>query len=273
VLAAGLSAQGGVVTNAPAGAWSPVHRFEVPAGAIHWQLYTPPDADARRDCPLVLWLHGGAKSSGIPDTTLAAAFTSAVVVARYGCYVLAPAALPGRTWVSETGQRVIRAREMPAGTTASLRGVMALLDCLLAELPVDPRRVSVGGASGGGYGTWALLQHYPERFNAAFPIAAGGAPAAIGALDGVRIWAFHGARDRVVKPARGRAMFEAVLARRGEACGQGGLPGMWILAAPGGRAYFTLDLAGGHALTSFGRAWATPDFMEWLFAPDRATNR
>jgi poly(3-hydroxybutyrate) depolymerase len=275
VLAVGLTAQGGIVTNAPAGAWSPMHRFAHPAGAINWQLYSPPDAGTRRGCPLVLWLHGGAKSIGRPDTHTPAAFTSEVVVARYGCYVLAPAAIAGRNWVSEAGRRVIESRDLPAVPTASLQAVMALLDRLLVELPlVDPRRICVGGASGGGYGTWALLQHYPGRFAAAFPVAGGGVPAAIGALDGTRIWIFHGARDRIVPPARARDMFNAVLTARGEAFGHGELPGMQLFGAPGGRAYLSLDLARGHSQELFDGSLATPGFMDWLFAPEavRATH-
>lgn len=49
--------------------------------------------------------------------------------------------------------------------------VMALLDGALAAYGADPARVVVAGYSMGAIGTWHFLEHYPERFSAALPVA------------------------------------------------------------------------------------------------------
>ncbi|MGE0483806.1 MAG: hypothetical protein AB7Q81_06680 [Gammaproteobacteria bacterium] len=48
---------------------------------------------------------------------------------------------------------------------------MGLVDTLCANYPVDPARLVVGGYSLGAIGTWHLVEHYPERFSAAIPVA------------------------------------------------------------------------------------------------------
>jgi predicted peptidase len=49
--------------------------------------------------------------------------------------------------------------------------VMALLDEAIAAYGIDPARVVVGGYSMGAIGTWHFIEHYPERFSAALPVA------------------------------------------------------------------------------------------------------
>lgn len=71
-----------------------------------------------------------------------------------------------------------------------------LLDEILEEYRIDPKRVYLTGLSRGGYGTWGLASKIPERFAAIAPIA--------GAAHGVRdfealtqlpIWAAHNLKD------------------------------------------------------------------------------
>ncbi|MCB1748316.1 MAG: dienelactone hydrolase family protein [Gammaproteobacteria bacterium] len=48
---------------------------------------------------------------------------------------------------------------------------MALLETVAANYAVDPARLVVGGYSLGAMGAWHLIEHYPERFSAAIPVA------------------------------------------------------------------------------------------------------
>ena len=72
---------------------------------------------------------------------------------------------------------------------------------------VDTNRVYLTGLSMGGYGTWSLATEHPERFAAIAPICGGGdtiqilltTPAKARALKTLGVWAFHGAKDPVVK--------------------------------------------------------------------------
>lgn len=54
----------------------------------------------------------------------------------------------------------------------SVSAVLALLDHLLAEHPVDPDRVVLVGYSLGGMGTWYLGCRHPDRFLAGMTVAA-----------------------------------------------------------------------------------------------------
>lgn len=92
----------------------------------------------------------------------------------------------------------------------------ALLDMALDEYDVDRKRVYLTGLSMGGYGTWHLAASHPDYFAAIAPICGGGDPANACALKDVPIWAFHGAKDRIVLPRESRMMVKAVRACGGD---------------------------------------------------------
>ena len=76
---------------------------------------------------------------------------------------------------------------------------MELLDRYHVDsLPVvDVDRIYVIGYSMGGFGTWHFLKSEPRLFAAGVPIA--GYSSGVGKLRSMPIWAFHGAKDSVVK--------------------------------------------------------------------------
>ncbi|MGI6374802.1 MAG: dienelactone hydrolase family protein [Anaerolineae bacterium] len=78
--------------------------------------------------------------------------------------------------------------------------LVALLDDIEARYRVDRQRVYLTGLSMGGFGAWALAIAAPERFAAIAPICGGyhGPTWFVRALQGVPVWAFHGAQDPVV---------------------------------------------------------------------------
>lgn len=92
-----------------------------------------------------------------------------------------------------------------------------LLDEIVAKYDVDEDRIYLTGLSMGGYGTWTLAWAYPERFAAIAPICGGGKRFMARRLDSVPIWAFHGAKDRVVPQRESEEMVKAVRASGGSA--------------------------------------------------------
>jgi predicted peptidase len=70
----------------------------------------------------------------------------------------------------------------------------------------------------GGYGTWSLGLKHPERFAAIAPICGGGDPIGVflssrqksAALKSLAVWAFHGAKDSVVKLEESERMIRAL---------------------------------------------------------------
>lgn len=79
-----------------------------------------------------------------------------------------------------------------------------------ARPDVDPDRVYLCGSSMGGYTSWQLAMSCPELFAALVPVCGGGMYWNAGRLKEMPIWAFHGARDRVVLPEESLHMVRAV---------------------------------------------------------------
>jgi predicted peptidase len=90
-----------------------------------------------------------------------------------------------------------------------------LLKELTGSLNVDEDRVYITGLSMGGRGTWDMLAYYPEIFAAAVPVCGWGDTFLIRRAANVPVWAFHGARDRVVPVIRSVEMTEALQREKG----------------------------------------------------------
>ena len=122
---------------------------------------------------------------------------------------------------------------------------MELTDWLLSTLPIDTNRIYVTGLSMGGFGTWDLISRYPNKFAAAAPVCGGGDIKQAHKLVNIPIWAFHGAKDRVVTVNRTRDMIEAIK-------NSGGTPKYTEYPNLG---HFCWDAA-----------YNEQDFLEWLFS-------
>ena len=92
-----------------------------------------------------------------------------------------------------------------------------LLDDIVAKYDVDTERIYLTGLSMGGYGTWTLAAAYPDRFAAIAPICGGGKRIMALRLKDIPVWAFHGAKDRVVPLKESEEMVNAIKARGGDA--------------------------------------------------------
>ena len=97
------------------------------------------------------------------------------------------------------------------------RRALAIFDQVESEYSVDKEREILTGWSMGGYGVWKLGAAQPDRWDALVPLAGGGDPALAEKLVDVPIWAFHGARDRVVPPSESRRMIDALRRAGGKA--------------------------------------------------------
>ena len=161
------------------------------AQSVHldYLLYLPKAYDGATKWPLILFLHGmGERGDDLE------------LVKKHG--------LPKMLDDREDFGFIVVSPQCPADTiwSAETAALNALLDEISAAYAVDESRIYLTGLSMGGYGTWHLAVEYPERFAAIAPICGGamffaGMPAKIEAIKKVPVWAFHGARDRVVNVA------------------------------------------------------------------------
>jgi len=126
--------------------------------------------------------------------------------------------------------------------------LILLLDHLLANYHLDPKRVYLTGLSMGGYGTWAAIGKHANRFAAAAPICGGGDPTSAKHIGKLPVWAFHGEDDHVVSVERSREMVEAVVAAKGNA---------------------KLTVYPGVGHDSYTRTYANPKLYEWFLKQKR----
>lgn len=132
---------------APLPGWK---RFDLPETGSYLWRYLPAGVDLSRPAPAVVFLHG---SGNTPD--------------RYRPYVTEAADRAGLVVILPKS-----ATNLGWGVAVDYRIVEESLGVVRAELPLDSRRVSIGGHSAGG--TWAYLLAYAATgFNAVFSMAAG----------------------------------------------------------------------------------------------------
>jgi len=153
--------------------------------------------DATKRWPLILFLHGaGERGSNI------------WMVAKHG---------PPKIDTSATNfPFIVVSPQCPNGQIWSDDLVLALLDEIEAQYPVDLHHVYLTGLSMGGFGTWSLGLSHPERFAAIAPICGGGdyiTPLLSEAhhkeaLTSLGIWAFHGGKDPVVPTLESQRMVD-----------------------------------------------------------------
>jgi predicted peptidase len=126
----------------------------------------------------------------------------------------------------------------------------AMLDELLARLPIDRDRVYLTGISMGGTMSYRWASENPARFAAVVPVSGYGVPEDACRLKDLPIWAFHGAKDHAVAIERDEATIKAI-----NACG--------------GQARFTVDPEGDHDDPYWSTVYGNPELYDWLLKQHR----
>ncbi|HET6274257.1 MAG TPA: prolyl oligopeptidase family serine peptidase [Bacteroidota bacterium] len=134
------------------------------------------------------------------------------------------------------------------GTSWSVEGLNALLDEVVARLPIDEDRVYLTGLSRGGYGTWHFACAHPERFAAIAPVCGGGYPDAVCRLKNVPVWVFHGAKDPVINISESYRMVDP-------------------LKECGGDVRFTIYPEAGH--DAWTETYMNPELYTWFLSHTR----
>jgi predicted peptidase len=167
---------------------------------------------AARRSPLILFLHGSAERG-----------TQVEDVARQGLpkFLAGPADLSPaeRALGNNVAERfTVIAPQCAPYEVWDEPMLLTLLDDVARDFPVDADRVYLTGMSMGGFGAWMLGMRHPQRFAALVPICGGGRIADVrqaaenqrAALQRLGVWAFHGARDRIVPVEESVRMIDAL---------------------------------------------------------------
>ena len=193
-------------------------------GSYNYLLFLPDDYETQDKCPTILFLHGaGEKGSNLE------------YVKRHG--------VPRIVEEQPDFPFIAVSPQCPQGQYWSVPRLSTLLDEVESSYRVDPDRIYLTGISLGGFGTWRLAAAQPHRFAAIAPICGGGDATEACNLKDLPVWAFHGARDRIVPISASQEMVEA-------------------LKACGGNVKFTVYSEAEH--DSWTQTYNNPELFDWF---------
>jgi predicted peptidase len=183
-------------------------------------VFVPHNYDGTKEYPVILFLHGAGVEVGIGPAikTREKNFPFITVIPQ----------AETRGWQADgsNGKRAV-----------------AMLDEVMKEYKIDPKRQYLTGLSMGGSGTWSLAAAHPDRWAAIAPICFGGNPATAEKIKDIPCWCFLGDQDSKQLVEGTRAMVAA-------------------LEKAGGKPRFTEYKWVGH--DSWDPAYATNQLYAWL---------
>lgn len=186
--------------------------------SLLYRVMFPEDFDPSGKYPLIFFLHGAGERGDDNEKQLmhgGSFFASEFNRKNYPAIVIFPQCKTDNYWANVVfSTNDDGSRNFDFNPTEEAKPPMSylleLIDSYLSEPYTDLQRVYIGGLSMGGMATFELLYRKPEIFAAAFPVCGGGNPDFINAgIRNVKIRAFHGEEDTVVKPVLSVKMIEA----------------------------------------------------------------
>lgn len=166
---------------------------------LNYLLYLPENYDEQERWPLLLFLHGAGERGDDLELVKTHGPPRLIAEGRQFPFIVVSPQCPADTWWEPIE-------------------LLALIDAVSKQYHVDADRVYCTGLSMGGFGTWRLAAHAPERLAAIAPICGGGEThwAKRAAFVELPAWAFHGALDKAVPVERSEAMVAALKKAGGE---------------------------------------------------------
>ncbi len=201
--------------------------LEVGGHTRRYLVHAPPGLESGGPHPAVLVLHGGGGAGGIEDlgryTGMDAKADASGFIAVY------PAALYDN-WNDGRNADILREQKEGIDDVAFFR---ALLDRLVADHHVDPRRIYATGISNGGFMSHRLGCELSDRIVAIAPVAAGMAqPLSLTCAParGVPVLNFHGTHDGFVPFEGGNVTAPYTRQNRGPTLSSDGTRDVWARA-------------------------------------------
>lgn len=163
--------------------------------------------------PIIVFLHGSGERGNDNIQQLKVGLPTlmkSIIETNIGsCIIIAPQCPLTEKWVNTDWTSSSHAMDLKI--SLSLQSVLQILDSVIkSDNRIDTNRIYLTGLSMGGYGTWDLLQRFPQKFAAAIPICGGGDTLLASNLKNIPIWAFHGKKDKLVSVSRTIDMTKAI---------------------------------------------------------------
>lgn len=233
VCAASILASCAVAETFPAFAMEAKSFTSSEGQTIQYRIYVPKTDDPTAKFPAILFLHGAGERGTNNTLQLLHCIPNLmdyIIKGNHPATLIVPQCPAGMQWVNVPWGDT--SHTMPENPSKPLQAVIEMMDQELAAAPVDMSRLYISGISMGGYGTWDMIQRFPDKFAAAMPICGGGDTNLASKLVNMPIHVVHGEKDGAVPVERSRSMVEAIKAAGGthitylELPGEG--HGVWI---------------------------------------------
>ena len=229
------------------------HTYVKDGHTLPYRLHQP-ELKKGQKYPLVIFFHGAGERGNDNRIQFMRFAPTVAFWEKYPCYVVAP----GCPAVPKGGKNAEGVWvDTPFGATAStmkqdptwpLALAMEMIDKVIAENKIDPKRIYVTGLSMGGFATWEILQREGKKFAAAMPVCGGADLAYADKLNKIPLWVFHGDADKTVPPNRSRDMVAAI-------------------TKAGGKVKYTEYPGVGH--DAWTKTYSNPEVWDWLFAQSK----
>ena len=188
---------------------------------LRFRLHTPEPYEPGKKYPMVIWLHGAGECGADNINQLSHLhhiIPSLVGPKKRDFFLLVPQC--PHSHVAWEAPEICSTKVRANGTVecnvvndpvalgdAPIAFTLAMIEAVMKEFPVDANRVTVGGLSTGGKGTWRILERRPDLFAAAVPVVSWEAMHEKSLrenplLKKIPIWAVYSSDDRGIDFAR-----------------------------------------------------------------------
>jgi predicted peptidase len=205
--------------------------------------------------PLIVSLHGAAErgSDNLRQIDgIASTFISRKIQRKNPAFVFIPQCPENTQWLN-TGFTKIpfgHYEQSSIPESPEMKMVIAVINQLIAQYPIDSGRIYIGGFSMGASGTWDIISRHPDLFAAAFVMAGVSDTSTAEKIKEIPVWAFNGSLDHIAPPSLNTEMYSAII-------------------RAGGNCKLTVYDKTGHYCVH--QAMKEPGFIEWLFSQKKIT--
>jgi predicted peptidase len=175
---------------------------------LNYRILKPAKVEPGRKYPLLLVLHGAGERGDDNLKQLTHGARQLMGYTRaHPAFVVFPQCPRGTWW---DGPSRFAPETQRTDVPPPLPQVIALMNRIVREQPIDRSRIYITGLSMGGYGTYAMVAARPDLFAAAIPICGGGDPRWARRYRFTSFRVVHGDADEVISVEASRQMVSAM---------------------------------------------------------------
>lgn len=188
-----------------------------------YRILYPEPYNKSKAYPVLTFLHGSGERGSDNEAQLlhgGSLFAREDIRKQFPAIIIFPQCPKDSLWrratarIDNASPTILRDLHFSLQPTKPVLLIKLLLDSLVKTKVADANRMYIGGLSLGGFGTFDMIERYPDFFAAAFSICGGGDTSMCGRFaNKVSVWLFHGDSDKTVDVKHSRAYYNALKKR------------------------------------------------------------